>query len=77
MGGGFSLGGTTLQGESQQSYGTAKHLEMDDMRSVTLSLRLMAPDDEVPIVRDEKCVPLNDAAMDDGDDNDDGMFNFF
>ena len=67
-GGGFSHGGTTLQGDSHQSYGTAKHLEMDDMRSVTLTLRLMAADDEVPVIRDEKCVPLDDAAMEDGEE---------
>jgi ubiquitin C len=55
----FRAGGTTLQGKSYQSYGTAEYLTMDKSKAKTLRLRLVAStDEEVPLVRDEKCTSL-------------------
>lgn len=63
---GFGAGGTTLQGESDVKYGSAKHIDMDYENIVKLKLRLVAQansaeGDEIPVVRDEKCTALQDA----------------
>jgi hypothetical protein len=58
FGGGRFIGGTTLQGKSNQSYGIANELVMDHTKSVTLRLKLMGLDENLPKVRDEPCIRL-------------------
>jgi len=52
------FGGTTLQGESYQQYGKAKRLVMNEEKSVTLRIRLMAADEDEPVVHEEECTSL-------------------
>mmetsp|Transcript_122968 Transcript_122968/g.223488 ORF Transcript_122968/g.223488 Transcript_122968/m.223488 type:complete len:961 (+) Transcript_122968:47-2929(+) len=59
-GGQLRAGGTTLQGESQENYGNAECLIMNEREAKTLRLCLVASaDDEVPAVRQEECTALS------------------
>lgn len=58
-GGGFSAGGTGLSGLSSQSFGNAQKMELDESKSTTISLRLVASkiDEPRPLTNCSNPVP--------------------
>ena len=59
----FILGATTLEGESDQTFGSGKGFPIDPSEAVTLNLRLVARENEIPLPPTGSPTPLTKATL--------------